>query len=637
MSVSTYEDYIGFKPGTNSNVLLQELENSCDSYSAKGSHGNAEKIIFYLRKWVEQNGIPFKSAREAKIPSLCKAYTFPQYLAKWRKNTNPTFDLLSDNNDEESISYKEMVDFQLKSKEEEKEKSKNITEELRSEVRDMIRTEDFLQELFRQMDKTTTDLVSNKLKNTKIQLDDGAKQQIKDLAKHQANETAVEIAKRIALEEIQRLMPPREIIIKSPTIPEGKKLGTQHNMFETLLKAVGARNHQGHRLNIWLTGPTGSGKTTAAENVAKAFDLAFGSDGSLDADYKVLGFRDANGNIISTQFIEIYSKGGIYVADEIDNWLPSALLSLNAALANGWISTPGGMIKRHEDCCVIACANTWGLGATSEYVGRTKLDAASLDRFQPKINWPYDEKLELAIAQNQGQELGRLWFELISEVRKSVQKQGLKIIISPRATFGGISLLQAGFSAREVVDMTIGAGLSTEQKRSIHIEDNMYYNKIDNPIFKSNKIEQKEQISSDEIFDDILGENNKNDLTEDADYLYEDIFTKVGEANDAGFYKLSYKYLLEYKERLQNIISVFSLENANYVKSNREYLGELKYKLNKVNAEISNREFVSEGSLSNRAKQINEDLNKLAGGKSLTELLSESLERIEAQKESDSF
>jgi len=230
---------------------------------------------------------------------------------------------------------------------------------------------------------------------------------------------------------------------------------------------VQAKDHRGFRLNIWLTGPTGSGKTTAAENVAKALSLPFGTDGSLDADYKVLGFRDANGNVISTQFLDIYENGGVYVADEIDNWLPSALLSLNAALANGYCTSPRGLIRRHPDACVIACANTWGLGATNEYVGRAKQDAASLDRFQPKIDWPVDERLEAALAEAQDPAVGPEWHKTVLEARRKAAAQGLRIIISPRATFAGIALLAAGFTEADVIAMTIAAGLSPEQQRAI--------------------------------------------------------------------------------------------------------------------------------------------------------------------------
>jgi MoxR-like ATPase len=298
--------------------------------------------------------------------------------------------------------------------------------------------------------------IQQELRSTKLEFSDETKQKVAELAANVARAT------------IEALAPPRRVEIKHPS-GSIVNVGLQHEKFDILVRALSARDHRGNRLNIWLTGPTGSGKTTAAENAAKALELPFASDGSLDADYKVLGFRDANGNVVGTEFLRVFASGGIYVADEIDNWLPSALLTLNAALANGWISTPSGMIQRNSDFACVACGNTWGQGATADYIGRTKLDAASLDRFQPKIYWPIDERLELAIATESGGTAGVSWCRQVQTYRARALNQGLKIIISPRATFSGIALLASGFSVSEITDLTVAAGLSPEQRKSLEI------------------------------------------------------------------------------------------------------------------------------------------------------------------------
>ena len=294
--------------------------------------------------------------------------------------------------------------------------------------------------------------LDQKIKNAKLELSEAAKEQIRELARESARE----------------MMPPRRIEIYEPKTQQTLDIGLQHERFDILLRACQARLPNGFRPNIWLTGPTGSGKTTAAENVAKALNLDFSADSSLDADYKVIGFRNAQGDLIRTLFRERFEHGGIYLADEIDNWMPSALLSLNSSLANGWCAFPDGMVKRHPDCIIIACANTWGLGATNDYVGRSKLDAASLNRFLPKIDWPVDEKLEHAIAQEMGDVWG--WAQLIQRARNSGRAQGLQIIISPRDTFTGIALLKVGFEIRDVIDMTFAAGLKPEQRKAICVD-----------------------------------------------------------------------------------------------------------------------------------------------------------------------
>jgi hypothetical protein len=394
-------------------------------------------------EWLTRQGIPDKSARTALNSSIASAYCNKSYLQSWRRRINPSWDLLDGTGDDvDSAPY-----------------SVPPAPAPRTEAPQAspLATEKWLRELFAQIEKTVEKLVKTRLDNTTIKLDPGAQAQIKQIALTTAQET------------VREMMPPRQIEVRHVETNLTVPVGLQHERFPTLLRAINARDHKGFRLNPWLTGPTGSGKTSACEAVARALALPFGSDGSLDADYKVLGFRDANGNIISTQFLNIYEHGGIYVADEIDNWAPSALLSLNAALANGWISCPSGIIQRHKDACIIACANTWGLGATSDYVGRTRLDAASLDRFQPKIDWPYDQRFERAIAAQQSPRFAEMWHTHLVKVRSRVATQGLKIIISPRATFNGLALLEAGFAPHEVVDMTIAAGLSPEQKRTINV------------------------------------------------------------------------------------------------------------------------------------------------------------------------
>jgi hypothetical protein len=340
--------------------------------------------------------------------------------------------------------------------------------QLRGEVRDSVAKE---------IEAKFADVLS------KAQIGDVLKAQILDLVNKTAQET------------IERLAPPRTIEVIEPVSGISTNIGVQHESFETLMKLVQARGHNGHRLNIWVTGPTGSGKTTAAEKVAEALaptfknyrrndagtweiiddsgqlvDLGiqhsgpFGADSSLDADYKLIGHKNAMGEFQWTTFLRVFCYGGVYVMDEIDNWMPSALVAANAPLANGWVSTPNGMINRHPDCCIIACANTWGTGATNDYVGRAKLDAATLNRFPNKLHWPIDERLERAIAQQMG---GVEWCNIVQAARANAKKQGLQVIFSPRNTFEGISLLNVGFSIAEVIELNLAAGLKPETIKAL--------------------------------------------------------------------------------------------------------------------------------------------------------------------------
>lgn len=239
-----------------------------------------------------------------------------------------------------------------------------------------------------------------------------------------------------------------------PELNEVIDLGLQHKLFTKLLKAVKAGVH------VWLTGPAGTGKTTAAKNVADALGLNFYFTGSIDTEYKLLGFVDAQGRIVNTQFKEAFTKGGVFLFDEVDSSLPAALLAFNAALANPFCAFPDGILPRHKDFVAIAAANTWGLGATNNYVGRVKLDAAFLDRFPAKIHWTIDEELEVAITPFGNQK----WARRVQKFRSVVLSKALQgVMITPRASIGGAKLLAEGFTQDEVEELTMRCGMTDAQ------------------------------------------------------------------------------------------------------------------------------------------------------------------------------
>jgi hypothetical protein len=255
-----------------------------------------------------------------------------------------------------------------------------------------------------------------------------------------------------AREEVKRLAP-RELVVQVGENGAKVNVGRAHKQFATLLKFVGAG------VNVWLAGPAGSGKTTAAEQAAKALGLRFYFNGAIDTEYKLSGFVDAQGRVVSTAFREAFTNGGVYLFDEVDASLPGATLAFNAALANGACDFPGATepVQKHPDFRVIAAGNTWGHGATMEYVGRNRLDAAFLDRFV-QLTWAYDEELEASLSTNAA------WCTEVQRLRRRAAEQGLKVVVSPRATIFGCKLLAAGLSTEEVREATILAKLKADDR-----------------------------------------------------------------------------------------------------------------------------------------------------------------------------
>lgn len=262
--------------------------------------------------------------------------------------------------------------------------------------------------------------------------------------------------------ELVRNLPVTRIEIAKPGEQAREVEGHKHPAFLTLARAAASRMGNGYAPNIWLAGPAGSGKTHAAHQLADALQRPFLHNGALSMAHELLGFIDAAGNYHRTAFRDAYENGGVYLFDEVDGSDNAALLALNAALANGHAQFPDGPIKRHPDCLIIATANTWGAGATAEYVGRAKIDAAFLSRFPVRIAWDYDAALEKALA---GQ--FPAWAQRVQRAREKARAAGLKVLIDPRCTQAGAALLAAGFEPDEAASVTYLANLTPEQRRMI--------------------------------------------------------------------------------------------------------------------------------------------------------------------------
>lgn len=245
---------------------------------------------------------------------------------------------------------------------------------------------------------------------------------------------------------------PLDLIV---TVNNGNKtdIGKQHNQFPTLLKILATK------LNVYLVGPAGSGKTHASIQVAKALNIPFHFTGAVASEFKLTGFMDAQGRIVSTEFRKAYENGGLFLFDEIDASYPQAVLAFNAALANDYMDFPDKRVPRHKDFYCIAAANTYGQGADRQYIGRNQLDAASLDRFV-FIDWNYDENLERDLAGNEE------WSNYVQKVRRFIVANKIRHVVSPRASIFGAILLSNGIE-REIVENTVlwkGLDVATKQK-----------------------------------------------------------------------------------------------------------------------------------------------------------------------------
>ena len=244
----------------------------------------------------------------------------------------------------------------------------------------------------------------------------------------------------------------KEIIVKQVDMP-AVNVGIQHKEFETILQNASAR------VPVMLVGPSGSGKTHSAGQLAKALKLNYEamSCNPMTSKVDLFGYQDANGVYHDTALVRCFRDGGVIMLDEIDASNASVLTGINMATANGQMATPVGMIDKHPDFVCIAGANTWGNGATPDFVGRNKLDEATKNRFY-MLNYDYDESIEASIAGAESE----LELELVKQIqayRATARSLELRVTITPRDSVNAVKLSRAGMAKDKIIQGLVFAGL----------------------------------------------------------------------------------------------------------------------------------------------------------------------------------
>lgn len=232
--------------------------------------------------------------------------------------------------------------------------------------------------------------------------------------------------------------------------------GHKHERFADLLLSATSRESDGFMSGIWLKGPRSTGKTTATKQIAQAMGLALHLNGPACGSHELLGFIDAGGRYHRTPFRECYEFGGVWTFDEADGSNNEAILPINSHLANGFGTFPDATIQRHPDSLFIATGNTWGSGATAQYSGRNKLDEAFLSRFPIKIEWLYDEALEVETSGD------KQFARRVQNARANAARNGVQVAFDSRQMKAGAGLIANGATSDKAASLTYLAGLPAD-------------------------------------------------------------------------------------------------------------------------------------------------------------------------------
>lgn len=240
---------------------------------------------------------------------------------------------------------------------------------------------------------------------------------------------------------------------------EVKRIDGAHKQVPTLLAFIAAQ------VNVALVGPAGSGKSTALRMIAESLELDYYITGAVQQESKIMGYMDANGKYVRTPFRDAFEHGGLFVLEEADASAAKALLAVNNAVENESSDFPDGMVKRHEDFICVLAMNTFGTGATRQYVGRSQLDAATIDRYAV-LEFGYDEALEraVALAEFDGADS---WVSEVQAFRARVEAAGVRHVVSPRASKNGAKLLKQGLPLDVIRQSVLHKGLSQDQIKQL--------------------------------------------------------------------------------------------------------------------------------------------------------------------------
>lgn len=171
-------------------------------------------------------------------------------------------------------------------------------------------------------------------------------------------------------------------------------------------------------------------------NLAKELGLPYLciSCGIGTSSTEFIGYKYPNRE--GTKFAEYYAKPSIILLDEFTALDPAVAQICNAALANDEIETTTGTVYRHPECIIVATSNTYGNGASRQYVANNQLDASTIDRFVGGI-------IEVNYSETFESKYDKEVVDYVHSLRNIIKSYELRRVASTRMIQAGCALKKA--------------------------------------------------------------------------------------------------------------------------------------------------------------------------------------------------
>jgi len=210
---------------------------------------------------------------------------------------------------------------------------------------------------------------------------------------------------------------------------------------------------------VYITGPTGTGKTTATEQAcarAKRRYFRVGITAETDEDSLIGGFRLIDGNMvwIPGPVVVAMLTGGVLLLDEVD--LGDRLIMALQPVLEGrpvYLKKISRWVQPAPGFTIVATGNTRGEGGNTRYIGTMPLNEAFLDRFPVLLEQKYPEApLEMKILTKRMQDMDWSSHSSTEEARASIV-EGITVWAKNIRALHDTGTLNESMSTRRLIDI----------------------------------------------------------------------------------------------------------------------------------------------------------------------------------------